>query len=217
MKKKILISLFLLILIFNKIIISQIIIFSLEKWINKNITFDKINISYKNKMINFNKIKVFDNENYNLRNIFEAERINIFFDFSSFFSTLIIIDDIEIVNAKLNIYFELLNNNEIIDDSIGILKSRKDQIKPKIYPKKILDINFLVKNSKIKNSNILISRTNDEKIINIKLSDMNFKSFGNEKGYQHYKDVFKIILIDMSLKIPDLNFRDKVLKKYKIK
>ncbi len=168
-------------------------------------------------MINFNKIKVFDNENYNLRNIFEAERINIFFDFSSFFSTLIIIDDIEIVNAKLNIYFELLNNNEIIDDSIGILKSRKDQIKPKIYPKKILDINFLVKNSKIKNSNILISRTNDEKIINIKLSDMNFKSFGNEKGYQHYKDVFKIILIDMSLKIPDLNFRDKVLKKYKIK
>ena len=42
---------------------------------------------------------------------------------------------------------------------------------------------------------------------------MRFAKFGNELGYQHYKDIFKIILLDFVMRISDQDLR-KMIKKY---
>ena len=46
----------------------------------------------------------------------------------------------------------------------------------------------------------------------IDLSDMYFNKIGNEKGYQHYKDVFKLIFFDIIARISDPELK-KLLKK----
>ena len=58
---------------------------------------------------------------------------------------------------------------------------------------------------------------NNKKEIEIMLSNMNFNLFGNEKNFQHYKDVIKMILIDIYLKIPDQNLRNLIKNNYQIK
>ena len=35
------------------------------------------------------------------------------------------------------------------------------------------------------------------------LGDVSVKKFGNEKGYRHYKDIFKLILFEITMKITD--------------
>ena len=42
---------------------------------------------------------------------------------------------------------------------------------------------------------------------------MSFNRIGNKKNFQHYKDVFRIILGDIFLKIPDINLQ-KLIKKH---
>ena len=46
----------------------------------------------------------------------------------------------------------------------------------------------------------------------IKLSDMYFNNIGNEKNYQHYKEVLRFILFDTIASTPDFELK-KLLKK----
>ena len=68
---------------------------------------------------------------------------------------------------------------------------------------------------KLDDFKINIYRSDIKKEINFNLSNINFAPFGNEKGYQHYKDIFKIILIDIVMKIPDIDLKQKILKNIK--
>ena len=43
---------------------------------------------------------------------------------------------------------------------------------------------------------------------------MYFNKIGNEKGYQHYKDVFELILFDMIARIPDPKLKSLLMKTY---
>jgi hypothetical protein len=47
---------------------------------------------------------------------------------------------------------------------------------------------------------------------------MHFSYVGNSEGnfHQHYKDVFKIFLMDMYLRIPNFEIRKKIKKIYKL-
>ena len=85
---------------------------------------------------------------------------------------------------------------------------------PKIYPKKIIDINFLVLDLSFENFKVDIRRSDTKNSSTIILSNMKFKKFGNELGYQHYKDVFKIILIDLVMRIPDQELKKNIKKYY---
>ncbi len=42
---------------------------------------------------------------------------------------------------------------------------------------------------------------------------MSFGKFGNELGYKHYKDIFKIILIDLVMRISDQKLK-RIIKSY---
>ena len=215
MYKKFLLFVVLLIIIFNKFILSKIILFSLESLLNKNVSIEEVEISYLNGHVRFKNLNVIEKRTSNEKIVFFAREIYINFNLSSFFSTLIIIDNLNISEAKLNLNFKFSQNNKILDDNIEILKNMQNN-KPKIYPKKAIDINFLIKNSKIIKSKVGIFK-NDKEQIEIELSDMIFNLFGNGKNFQHFKDIFRIILVDIILRIPDLELRKVIKKTYELK
>ena len=119
-----------------------------------------------------------------------------------------------ISNAKLYLNFETSKKNKIINDNLSILDNLKNK-NSKIYPEKIIDVNFVVKKSKIINTKVGIIENNKKEIV-VALSNMNFNLFGNEKNFQHYKDVIKIILTDIYLKIPDQKLRNLIKESYEI-
>ena len=207
---------FFLLLISNKLLLSNLAIFSFEKWIDKNITVKNFSISYQKNEILVNDIIVHDRQNLN-ENIFTAEKILINFKPSSLFTKLIIIENIEIEKPILNLKFDIANkNNNLIKDNIGVYKSIERKESPKIYPKKIVDINFLIENLNLESFLINIIRLDNNTEEKVRLSNMQFNKFGNELGYKHYKDIFRIILIDLVMRISDEELR-KIIKSFYIK
>ena len=198
MFKKILLSIFFIILLFNKIILSQIILISLEKWLGRDIKIKNLDISYKNGSLTFEDFKIFEKNQLEKNVIFSSEKVFVNFRLSSFLTTLIMIENIDIFNATLFINFQISEKNKITNDNIGVLRNIKNK-NPKIYPKKMIDINFLVNSSKLINSKVVIKKK-DKEIIKINLSEMYFELYGNEKNYLHYKDVIKI-LTDIILRL----------------
>ena len=85
----------------------------------------------------------------------------------------------------------------IYDDNIGVVKKINENLPDKIWPPKKKDINFLILKSSIYNgiAHIKISSVKEPSLIN--LSSFEFFKTGNQKGFQHYKDVLKIIFFDI--------------------
>ena len=213
-KKLVFISTVAFILLANKIILSKLILFSLEKWTNKDITIKDFNITYKKRKVSLNNIIINDKDDSS-KKIFQAEKIDIILKPSSLISTLIIIEKVEIQKPILNLDFTISNNNKnLIKDNLGISKKLSKKENPKIYPKKIIDINFLVLDLSFENFKVDIRRSDTNNTSSIILSDMKLKEFGNELGYQHYKDIFKTILIDLVMRIPDQELRKIIKKNY---
>ena len=77
------------------------------------------------------------------------------------------------------------------------------------------DTNFLILKFKTYDSQGFIKSSNKSNEIKINLSNMSFNKIGNKNDFQHYKDVFKIILGDIFLKIPDINLQKLIKKTYK--
>ena len=197
-KKIIAVSLIILILLFHKLIIFKFTLSAFEKWVKKDIKIEKFDILYSQKKIVLNGVNVLNNNNNFYKKVFFAEKIEIIFQPKSIISNLILIDSLVINNPVMNINFKILNEKEeIIDDNIGVLKNLKNKNNPKIYPKKITDINFLIMKMNLENFKINIFRSDIKKEIKINSSNFNFAPFGNEKGYQHYKDIFRFILVDI--------------------
>ena len=211
MKKILLFSIILILIVtYNKLIISRIILISFEKWINKEIIVEDFDIFYKKAEISLNNIIVTDQK----EDIFTAKKIVLSFKPASFLTKLIIIKKIYIQKPSLNLKFDISNEKkQFIRDNLGISKSIQQKKKPKIYPKKIIDINFLVENSNFEEFTVNIKRLDNNFEESITLSNMRFAKFGNELGYQHYKDIFKIILLDFVMRISDQDLR-KMIKKY---
>ena len=217
MKKiKIIFVIILALLIFNKIIISQLIIFAIPKLTDRNISIETIDIYYLKKQIILKSVEVESINKIYYKNIFEADKIKIKYNFTSLFSDIIIIDHLILYNSKIFLDIDIDNNNEVIsnDNFEGVIK-QEDSYKPKIYPIKKKDINFLILKFQTYDSQGFIKSSNKSNEIKINLSNMSFNKIGNEKDFQHYKDVFKIILGDIFLKIPDINLKKLIKKTYK--
>ena len=201
-------------LIFNKTIISQLIIFATSKLTNRNVSIETIDIDYLKKQIILNSVEVESINKIYYKNIFEAEKIEIEYDFKSLFTDLVIINHLIFYNSK--IFLDIDINNEIISkDNFEEVKKQEEGYKPKIYPTKKKDINFLILKFQTYDSQGFIKPSNKSNEIEINLSNMSFNKIGNKKDYQHYKDVFKIILGDIFFKIPDINLQKLIKKTYK--
>ena len=137
---------------------------------------------------------------------------------TSLFSNRIIIDNLIFYNSKifLDIDIDMNDNHEVVsNDNFEEVKKQEEDYKPKIYPIKKKDINFLILKFQTYDSQGLIKPSNKSNEIQINLSNMSFNKIGNEKDFQHYKDVFKIIVGDIFLKVPDINLQKLIKKTYK--
>ena len=61
----------------------------------------------------------------------------------------------------------------------------------KIWPKKDKDINFIIRKAVLSGATAGIKVSSITDPAKIDFSEMMFSNFGNEKGYQHYKDILK--------------------------
>ena len=205
-------------LIFNKTIISQLIIFVTSKLTDRNISIEIIDIDNLKKQIILSSVEVESTNQIYYKNIFEADKIKIKYNFKSLFSDMIVIDHLIFYNSKifLDIDIDINDNKEIIsNDNFEEVIKQTESYKPKIYPIKKRDINFLILKFQTYDSQGFIKPSNRSNEIIINLSDMSFNKIGNKKDLQHYKDVFKIILGDIFLKIPSINLQNLIKKTYK--
>ena len=129
--------------LFNKTIISQAIIFTLSKKIDRNIYIKNINIDYSKKKITLNSIEVESTNKIYYKNIFEAEKVEIEYDFKSLFTDLIIINHLIFYNS--NIFVDIdMTNTKITNDNLEEVRKQEENYKPKIYPIKKKDTNFKI-------------------------------------------------------------------------
>ena len=207
----------LLLVIFNKVIFSQIIIFSISKWVEREIFVSKVDINYSKREIVFNLIEIRNIDKFYYKNIFEADKIKIQYNFKSIFTNLVKIDYLIFSNSRFFLEFDnQINENIIADDNIEVVKKLDSNYIAVTYPIKKRDKNFLILETELKNSKVFIKTSSSPKKIEINLSDMNFYKVANKTEFQHYKEVFNIILNDIFFRVPDQNLKDLINKTYKI-
>ena len=215
---KIFILLIVVVLVFNKQIISYALIYGFSKWTRHEITLDKLQINYIQSLITINGLRIKSPNEFYYDNIFESEKITLSYNPQSLLTNLITYNNLIIENPKF--FVELIEEttneetSKTYDDNIGVnkqyIKNKPDKIWPDQDKKK--DINFLILKTEIKGAKVSIKTSHLSTPTKIDLSDMYFNKIGNEKGYQHYKDVFKLIFFDMYARISDPKLK-KLLKK----
>jgi hypothetical protein len=223
MKKIIFFFLILLIFIFlfdNKIL-SYFFSEKISNWTEYDSKLNISKVNYFKGELEIDKIKIKNTKNIESE-VFDANLIFIDFDFQSLFSNLIIINQVIIIDPVFYFDIKTQNNNTKLNkrniiDNINITDNSK-----KIYPSKKRDKNFLISNLSIKNSKATIRYKKYINDLNINLSNITFSNVGNagkEKGnnFQHYKDVFRLILSDIFFKIPNYELRELIKKNYKIR
>jgi hypothetical protein len=206
---------------FHNKIIEKYINYKLSKWVEKDITFEEFSFEYPN-LINIKGINIINSKPINYKNIFESDEIYFNIDLKSYFlNELVIINDLVIENP--NFYLELVVKNTklegvneskekvFIEDNIGVAKKINEKLPDKIWPIKKKDKNFLILKSFINNGTAFIKISSIKEPSKISLSSFKFSNIGNQKGYQHYKDILKIIFFDIFGREPDLS-KKKILK-----
>ena len=218
------ISLFLILgFFFDKKIIETILTKNLSNKINFNVNFKMNKINYFSQQIEILDLEIKNKKNYFNENIFEVSKVLIDYNLASILTDLVVIRSVFLSQPKF--YFEILDEadkdqKENLKDNIDLIKTINEQ-NPQIYPKKNKDKNFIINNVKISNSIAYIKAPQNKINIEINLSNMSFQNVGNAnknkvKKVQHFKDTFKIILMDIYFKIPNQNLKKLIKKNYKI-
>lgn len=218
---KICLILFVTIIFLNKKIVSYYYVNKLSSWVERPVKIESLSFKYTG-YLEIKDIKIQDsNKNY-YKNIFEADKIIIYFDTKSLFSDLIIIKNLNIVNPEFFLDIRIIEDSQnfdkkknIYDDNIGLAKKINEEIPDKIWPPKKKDINFLILESVLLGAkgNIKVSSISEPS--KILLSKMKFSSFGNEKNYRHYKDILKIILFDLYARTEEIKLKSILKEIYK--
>ena len=114
----------------------------------------------------------------------------------------------EFLNKEVLFDKNQINENTIADDNIEVVKKLDSNYIPVTYPIKKRDKNFLILETELKNSKVFIKTSSSPKKIEINLSDMNFFNVSNQAKFQHYKNLFKIMLKDLFFKVPDQKLKN---------
>jgi len=205
-------------LIFHKKIIIYYYVNKLSNWVERPVLIDQINFNYSG-LVKIKNIRITNFEKFYYQNIFEADEININIKLNSLLTDLIIVKDLNIKNPIFYLDIKIdkdrnlnsISNKSLYEDNIGLAKKINENIPDKIWPKKKRDINFLIIKSNIEGAKAKIRISNITYSPTINLSNMNFSNFGNEKKYQHYKDILRIMLFDVFARTENIEVK-KILK-----
>ena len=200
---KIFLLLFLVILIFNKKIISYYYIKKFSSWVERPVEIGHLNFVYSG-LVEIEDIRILNSNKSYYQNVFQAEKISFDLDIKSLNSNLIIINNLDIRNPEFYLDIKILEKKENIDnkktpyeDNLGLAQKLSEKKPDKIWPKKDKDVNFIIRRAVLSGVTANIKVSSIPEAAKTDLSEMMFSNFGNEKGYQHYKDILKIILFDL--------------------
>ena len=204
---------------FNKKIVSYYYINKFSNWVERPVKIKKLKFNYSG-YVKIEDIEISNNNKNYFKNIFKAKKIEINFDMNSIFSDLIIIESLNLYDPEffldINIKKDYQNTDKkIYEDNIGLAKKINENIPDKIWPKKNKDINFLIKKSNLYDSLGYINVPQISKPSKIKLSQMKFSSFGNDKNYRHYKDILNSILFDLYARTDEIELKQLLKEIYK--
>ena len=208
---KILLVFLLVILLFNKNILSFLFVKKFESWVERQVKIEEIYFDYSGLVI-VEKLKILNSNRNYYDNLVKVEKIIINIDLKSIFSDLIIVKSLKIKNPEFFLdinYNEIVKENQknIINDNIGLAKKLNEKLPDKVWPKKKKDVNFLIQESSLISPKANIKISSISKPITFGLSDMKFTEFGNDEHYRHYKDVLKSILFDLYARVIDRRYK----------
>ena len=210
-----------ILIFFHKKIISYYYISKFSNWVERPVKIKKLNFNYSG-YVKIEDIEILNNDQNYFKNIFKAEKIEINFDMNSIFSNLIIIKNLDIYDPEffldINIKkdYQNTNNKKFYEDNIGLAKKINENKTNKIWPKKNRDVNFLIKKSNLYGSVGYIKVPQTLNPLQVKLSQMKFSFFGNDKNYRHYKDVLNSILFDLYARTDEIEFKLLLKEIYKL-
>ena len=215
------VSIIILLFIFHEKIVEKFIIYKLSNWVEKEVSFDNFKYEYPN-LIKISGLEVINSNPIYNDNIFESELISIDLDLKTYlFEKLVIIKSLKIENPVFFLELntkksEAIDNDKnikknVFEDNIGVAKKINENLPDKIWPSKKRDINFLILKSSIENGIAYIKISTVEDTSKINLSTFKFLEIGNQKGFQHYKDVLKIMLFDIFARETD-QIKKEILK-----
>ena len=218
---RIFLLLILIVLIFNKKIISYYYLKKFSSWVERPVQISHLNFEYSG-LIEIEDIKILNSKENFYQNIFQAEKISFKIDTKSLISQLIIINNLDITNPEFYLDIKISeeekrdtdNKKTLYEDNLGLAQKLNEKTPDKIWPKKDKDVNFIIRKAVLSgaSANIKVSSIPDP--TNINLSEMMFSNFGNEKGYQHYKDILKIILFDLYARAENGRIKETLKKIY---
>ena len=207
-----------ILIFFNKKIISYFYINKFSNWVERSVKIKKLKFDYSGH-VKIEGIEILNNEKNYFKSIFKAEKIEINFELGSIFSDLILVKNLDIYEPEF--FLDIIvkkdkqNNKIIYEDNIGLAKKINEDTPDKIWPKKKKDINFLIKKSNLYGA---VGYIKISQILNpskVKLSQMKFSSFGNDKNYRHYKDVLNSILLDLYARTDEIKLKQLLKEIYK--
>ena len=205
---------------FNKKIVSYYYINKFSNWVERPVKIKKIKFDYSG-YVKIEDIEISNNNKNYFKNIFKAKKIEINFNMNSIFSDLIVIESLNLYNPEFFLDIDIkkdyqnTDNKKIYEDNIGLAKKINENIPDKIWPKKNKDVNFLIKNSNLYGSLGYIKVPQISSPSKIKLSQMKFSSFGNDKNYRHYKDILNSILFDLYARTDEIELKQLLKEIYK--
>tara|TARA_Y100000591_G_C21591666_1_gene573480 strand:- start:93 stop:764 length:672 start_codon:yes stop_codon:yes gene_type:complete len=209
-----------ILIVLNKKVVSYYYTKKFSNWVERPIKFKKLNFNYSG-YAKIEGIEILNSgKNYH-KNVFRAEKIEIYFDMSSIFSDLIVIKNLDIYNPEFFLDINIKENKQNIDnkksyeDNIGLAKKMNENLPDKVWPKKNKDINFLIERATLFDSIGYIRLSEIPYSSMVRLSQMKFSSFGNDKNHRHYKDVLKSILFDMYARTNDVKLKKLLKRIYK--
>ena len=204
---------------FNKKIISYYYKNKFSNWVERPVKIKKMDFNYSGH-VKIEDIEILNNDKNYYKSIFKAKKIEIHFDMSSIFSDLILLNSLDIHNPEFFLDINIKKDNQntdknLYEDNIGLAKKIHENTPDKIWPKKNKDINFLIKKSNLYGA---VGYIKVPQILNpskVKLSQMKFSSFGNDKNYRHYKDVLSSILFDLYARTDEIELKKLLKEIYK--
>ena len=209
------------IILFDSYFIKKIAVFSLEKATEKKISIEKVDLNVQNNLLILYNTKIFNSNDFSYEHIFTCKKIIIQLSLNTIFKkiikfqNLIFYDPTIFLEIKNQVPKEKKDPNK--KDNISEVEKSSPYYEPKVYPKKIVDRNILIKKIQTIRPKAYFKYADIYKLENFKLSELVITDTGNAKEYdKHFKKVFKLILMDLYLRIPNKEIKKDLKKIYKL-
>lgn len=209
------------IILFHNFFLKKFFVFSLQKVTEKKIFIQKVDLNLKRKLIILNDVKIYNSEDFSYKYFFTSKKIIITPTFNTILKNLVEFKNLTFYQPTI---FLEIKNQLIEDNKISVNKDNIEQVEksspsyePKIYPKKQIDRNILIKKIITYEPKVYFKYANIYKIENLDLSEMEISNVGNSvESSQHFKEVFRLILLDFYFKIPNFKIKKDLKKIYKL-